>query len=67
MLEQDFRPVKLNDIYNNLQAIKQVIANCARQGILRDKNEISALSDEGLDPKFKVKFSATKSTDQPKG
>jgi hypothetical protein len=68
-LKRRAKTVTSNESFNsgNLQAIKQVIANCARQGILRDKNEISALSDEGLDPKFKVKFSSTKSTDQPKG
>jgi hypothetical protein len=68
-LKRRAKTVTSNESFSsgNLQAIKQVIANCARQGILRDKNEISALSDEGLDPKFKVKFSSTKSTDQPKG
>ena len=68
-LRRRAKTVTSNESYNseNLQAIKQVIANCARKGILRDKNEISALSDEGLEPKFKIKFSATKSTDQPKG
>jgi hypothetical protein len=48
-----------------LKAMKQVVANCARKRIITDRNQISALSDEGLEDRYKVSFASMKSMDQP--
>jgi len=45
--------------------MKQVVANCARKRIITDRNQISALSDEGLEDRYKVSFASMKSMDQP--
>jgi hypothetical protein len=50
---------------DELKAMKQVVANCTRKRIITDRNQISALSDEGLEDRYKVSFASMKSMDQP--
>jgi hypothetical protein len=49
-----------------MQPKKQVVANCRRAGLLNNfGKELDALGDEGLDPRYKIRFAVRKSTEQP--